>query len=157
MHLTPKHTHHDEECIAKTWQDSSYLFILYTEPVDNQDYKLQVTLSIMHKNGYLSANDWPFLPFFAIMCSIYSVYGLFWLVCSCIYWRDLLRLQMWIGGVIILGLIEKAAYLAEYESINRTGETVKLAMIIAEFISCLKRSLARMLVIIVSLGFGIVK
>lgn len=30
-------------------------------------------------------------------------------------------------------------------------------MLIAEIISCFKRSLARMLVIIVSLGFGIVK
>ncbi len=47
--------------------------------------------------------------------------------------------------------------MAEYESINRSGETVKIAMLIAETISCFKRSLARMLVIIVSLGFGIVK
>jgi hypothetical protein len=91
------------------------------------------------------------------MCAVYSLYAMFWLICSALYWRDLLRLQLWIGGVIFLGLIEKAAYLAEYEAINRTGETVKVAMLIAEVISCLKRSLARMLVIIVSLGFGIVK
>jgi len=32
---------------------------------------------------------------------------------------------MWIGGVIFLGLLEKAAYLAEYEEINRTGEARK--------------------------------
>lgn len=57
----------------------------------------------------------------------------------------------------MLGLIEKATYLAEYESINRTGDAVKVAVLIAEIVSCFKRSLARMLVIIVSLGFGIVK
>lgn len=91
------------------------------------------------------------------MCAIYSTFALFWLVCSIIYWRDLLRLQLWIGAVILLGLMEKAAYLAEYESINKSGETVKIAILIAEIISCMKRSLARMLVIIVSLGFGIVK
>ncbi len=34
---------------------------------------------------------------------------------------------------------------------------VKGAMFMAEMVSCLKRTLARMLVIIVSLGFGIVK
>ena len=35
--------------------------------------------------------------------------------------------------------------------------TVRGAVIFAELVSCLKRTLARMLVIIVSLGFGIVK
>lgn len=152
------HVHEDFESIAHTWQDGSYLFILYTElSSQSNGFSLDVTLELKHGSGYISANDWPFLPFFGVMCAIYSLFALFWLVCSAIYWRDLLRLQMWIGGVIFLGLIEKAAYLAEYEEINRTGEALKVAMLIAEIISCFKRSLARMLVIIVSLGFGIVK
>ena len=91
------------------------------------------------------------------MCGIYSVFALFWLVCSLCYWRDLLRIQIWIGGVILLGLMEKAAYLAEYEQIDKTGFSVRVPMVVAEIISCMKRSLARMLVIVVSLGFGIVK
>ena len=131
---------------------------MYTEPAEiGQEYTLDVVLTLNHRSGYISANDWPFLPFYGVMCAVYSMYALFWLVSSFLYWRDLLRLQFWIGGVILLGLIEKAAYLAEYEAINRTGDTVKVAMLIAEVISCFKRSLARMLVIIVSLGFGIVK
>lgn len=151
------HDHQDIECIAKTWKEGSFLFVLYSKPVNDKDYSLDVTLSISNKESYLPANDWPFLPFYAIMCAVYSLYALFWLVCSCAYWRDLLRLQLWIGAVILLGLMEKAAYLSEYETINRTGQTTKFAMIIAEIISSFKRSLARMLVIIVSLGFGIVK
>jgi hypothetical protein len=55
------------------------------------------------------------------MCGIYSLYAIFWLIISLLYFRDLLRIQIWIGGVIILGLIEKAAYLAEYDEINRNG------------------------------------
>jgi hypothetical protein len=51
-----------DEPIVRTWQDGSYLFILYTEPVDNEPYTLDVTVSFLYKNGYLSANDWPFLP-----------------------------------------------------------------------------------------------
>ncbi len=35
--------------------------------------------------------------------------------------------------------------------------TVRGAVVFAELVSCLKRTLARMLVVIVSLGFGIVK
>lgn len=54
-------------------------------------------------------------------------------------------------------MLEKAVFFAEYESINKTGESVKGAVVFAELVSCLKRTLARMLVIIVSVGFGIVK
>lgn len=60
------------------------------------------------------------------MCAIYSLFALFWFVCSFCYWRDLLRIQIWIGGVILLGLMEKAAYLAEYDQINRNGYTCKV-------------------------------
>lgn len=54
-------------------------------------------------------------------------------------------------------MLEKATFYAEYQSINNTGVEVQGAMIFAEWVSCAKRTLARMLVIIVSLGFGIVK
>jgi hypothetical protein len=36
-------------------------------------------------------------------------------------------------------------------------KVVKGAAVFAELVSCLKRTLARMLIVIVSLGFGIVK
>lgn len=64
------------------------------------------------------------------MCAIYSLYALFWIcVCLC-YWRELLRIQIWVGGVILLGLMEKAAYLAEYDEINRNGYARKTIYIL---------------------------
>lgn len=49
-------------------------------------------------------------------------------------------------------------FFEEYNSINSTGESSFLRTIfIAELVSAAKRTLARMLVIIVSLGYGIVK
>ncbi|CAG2172848.1 unnamed protein product [Oppiella nova] len=69
----------------------------------------------------------------------------------------MLRIQFWIRGVIFLGMFEKAVFYAEYQSINSTGVSVKGAVLFAEVLSCFKRTLARMLVIIVSCGFGIVK
>lgn len=56
-----------------------------------------------------------------------------------------------------MGMLEKATFYAEYQSINNTGTRVQGAMLFAEWVSCAKRTLARMLVVIVSLGFGIVK
>ena len=66
------------------------------------------------------------LQFYGTMCAIYSLYAIFWIVCSLYYWRELLRIQIWIGAVIILGLMEKAAYLAEYDEINRNGYACKI-------------------------------
>lgn len=95
--------------------------------------------------------------FYGIMCLVYVVFGIIWLTVSFMQWRDLLRIQFWIGGVILLGMLEKAVFYAEYQSINYNGVSVQGAVLVAEWVSCAKRTLARMLVIIVSLGFGIVK
>lgn len=91
------------------------------------------------------------------MCLVYVVYGIIWLIVSFLQWRDLLRIQFWIGGVILLGMLEKAFFYAYYHNLNSTGVVVPGAEMAAEFVSCAKRTLARMLVIIMSLGFGIVK
>lgn len=47
--------------------------------------------------------DWPLLGFYAAMCVVYLVYGIAWLIMSAIRWRELLRVQYWIGAVIFLG------------------------------------------------------
>lgn len=91
------------------------------------------------------------------MCLVYFFFGFAWLIVSFWQWRELLRIQFWIGGVILLGMLEKAIFYAEYQNINSTGFNVKSVIFFAEWVSCAKRTLARMLVIIVSLGFGIVK
>lgn len=91
------------------------------------------------------------------MCVVYVIFGTIWLFVSFMQWRDLLRIQFWIGGVILLGMLEKAFFYAQYYSLNATGVPVEGAELMAEFVSCAKRTLARMLVIIMSLGFGIVK
>uniref|UniRef100_A0A3P8T764 GOST seven transmembrane domain-containing protein n=1 Tax=Amphiprion percula TaxID=161767 RepID=A0A3P8T764_AMPPE len=83
---------------------------------------------------------------------LYILYALLWFIWAACYWKDLLRIQFWIAGVIFLGMVEKAVFCAEYENTNAVG-----LLIFAELISALKRTLARLLVIIVSLGYGIVK
>ena len=52
--------------------------------------------------------------------------------------KELLRIQFWIGGVIFLGMLEKAVYYAEYSSVNHTGLSVTGANKFAEAVSALK-------------------
>uniref|UniRef100_A0A3Q2VB62 GOST seven transmembrane domain-containing protein n=1 Tax=Haplochromis burtoni TaxID=8153 RepID=A0A3Q2VB62_HAPBU len=90
--------------------------------------------------------------FYMVMCIVYILYALLWFLWAACYWKDLLRIQFWIAGVIFLGMVEKAVFCAEYENTNTVG-----LLIFAELVSAFKRTLARLLVIIVSLGYGIVK
>uniref|UniRef100_A0A8C7L4F0 GOST seven transmembrane domain-containing protein n=1 Tax=Oncorhynchus kisutch TaxID=8019 RepID=A0A8C7L4F0_ONCKI len=88
---------------------------------------------------------------------LYILYALLWFLWAACYWKDLLRIQFWIAGVIFLGMVEKAVFCAEELIPMWILFLAPGLLIFAELISALKRTLARLLVIIVSLGYGIVK
>ncbi|KAK9533946.1 hypothetical protein VZT92_009032 [Zoarces viviparus] len=158
----------DISAVAKAWEDSPYMFIVKVQPlfhgVDDEDigaeqlgFAFTMKVEMKGPHDYSSPADWPLMMFFMVMCIVYVLFGALWLFwCAC-YWRDLLRIQFWIGAVIILGMLEKAVFYSEYQSIRYKGDYVQGAVIFAELLSALKRSLARILVLIVSLGYGIVK
>lgn len=142
-------------------KEGVYLFVITIKPKSplggNHSYTAQILIDMKSDFGYLSVIDWPLLPFYGTMCGLYTVMGVLWLVVSLCRLKDILRIQMWIGAVLFLGMLEMAVYLAEYESLNKTGELTAAAHYSAELLSCAKRSLARILVLIASMGFGIVK
>ncbi|XP_060684731.1 transmembrane protein 87A-like isoform X1 [Hemiscyllium ocellatum] len=126
-------------------------------PAEQNHLSLTMVVEMKGQYDFISPADWPLMMFFMVMCIMYVLFGALWLVWSACYWRDLLRIQFWIGAVIFLGMLEKAVFYAEFQSIRYKGQSVQGAVIFAELLSALKRSLARVLVIIVSLGYGIVK
>ncbi|XP_059179677.1 transmembrane protein 87B-like isoform X2 [Physella acuta] len=145
--------------LLKTWADGYYLFVLNLDHADDlpEDFLLKVNVMISNGYSYISAVDYPLLIFYRVMALVYLGFGIVWLILLACNWPDLHRIHFWIGGIILIGMLEKAVFFGEYENINNTGQSVRGAIIFAELVSCLKRSLARMLVIIVSLGYGIVK
>ncbi|XP_041733399.1 transmembrane protein 87A isoform X2 [Coregonus clupeaformis] len=163
--VTPQHHFH---AVAQTWEDGPYMFIVHiqeikekssaaTDSVPPQNWDIQLEVSMKGPHDFISASEWPLMIFYMVMCVIYVLLGLLWLGLSACYWRELLRIQFWIGGVIFLGMLEKAVYYAEFQSIRYDGLSVQGAVVFAEVLSAVKRTLARVLVIIASLGYGIVK
>ncbi|KAK6181817.1 hypothetical protein SNE40_009600 [Patella caerulea] len=88
--------------LAKAWMDGYYVFILQIE-YNGSATTAKVTVSFESKYGYISAVEWPLLVFFGLVGLLYIILGLVWLVLLACNWRDLLRVQFWIGGVIVLG------------------------------------------------------
>ncbi|KAJ1154318.1 hypothetical protein NDU88_007071 [Pleurodeles waltl] len=145
------------DVVARTWQDGPYAFIVSFKTEQKENWNLTVSVSMAGPHGFISASEWPLMIFFMVMCIVYIFYGLLWLLWSACYWKDLLRIQFWIAAVIFLGMLEKAVYYAEYQNVNSSGLSSQGLLIFAELVSAIKRTLARLLVIIVSLGYGIVK
>jgi len=149
----------DNKPVYELEKEGIYLLVVHVAAVRNtQPVTASVHVEIRAPTGgFLSVTDWPLLPFYGTMCGVYVLLGLLWLIVCALHWRDILRIQFWIGGVIFLGMVEKAMFLAEFQNINNSGQATEGLILAAEVVSCGKRTLARMLVIIVSLGFGIVK
>ncbi|XP_065277059.1 transmembrane protein 87A-like [Emys orbicularis] len=149
--------------LAETWEDGPYMFILKIEgqskdPKAAPNWELTIDVRMKHPHyQYISASEWPLMAFYMAMCIVYVFYGVLWLGLLACYWRDILRIQFWIGGVILLGMLEKAVFYAEFQSLQSQGVSVQGAVIFAEVLCAVKRMLARVLVIIASLGYGIVK
>uniref|UniRef100_A0A7E4ULE5 Transmembrane receptor, eukaryota n=1 Tax=Panagrellus redivivus TaxID=6233 RepID=A0A7E4ULE5_PANRE len=122
-----------------------------------KSFNVQLETQWRGPNGYLSAIDYPLLHFYGFMCAVYIVLSLVWLFICMKHWRDLLRIQFWIGAVIVVGMVEKAVFYAEYSNMNDKGESVEGLIEFAELTSCFKRTVAHVLVIIVSVGYGVVK
>ncbi|XP_032084295.1 transmembrane protein 87A-like isoform X2 [Thamnophis elegans] len=143
--------------VAETWKDGPYVFILsIASPSPN--WELSIDVQMKHPQYiYISASEWPLKVFYMVMCIVYVLYGVLWLILLGCYWRDILRIQFWIGGVILLGMLEKAVFYAEFQSIQSEGQSVQGAVIFGEVLCAVKRMLARVLVILASLGYGIVK
>ncbi|XP_051233279.1 transmembrane protein 87A [Dicentrarchus labrax] len=150
--------HIRDNVIATTWKDGPYLLVVKIVS-SKQDANWNLTVNVVMKgsHGYISITEWPLMIFYMVMCIVYILYALLWFIWAACYWKDLLRIQFWIAGVIFLGMVEKAVFCAEYENTNTFGSASPGLLIFAELVSALKRTLARLLVIIVSLGYGIVK
>ncbi|XP_056423177.1 transmembrane protein 87B isoform X2 [Hyla sarda] len=143
---------------SQTHKDGPFVFAVQvsSEPKDSK-WSLTVSTTMEGPHGYISASEWSLMIFYMVMCIMYILLGLMWFIWSACYWKDLLRIQFWISAVIFLGMLEKAVFYAEYQNINSTGVSSPGLLIFAELVSAVKRTLARLLVTIVSLGYGIIK
>ncbi|XP_026165950.1 transmembrane protein 87A isoform X2 [Mastacembelus armatus] len=147
-----------DSVIATTWKDGPYLLVVkIVSSKQEANWNLTVNVVMKGSHGYISITEWPLMIFYMVMCIVYILYALLWFIWAACYWKDLLRIQFWIAGVIFLGMVEKAVFCAEYENTNAVGAASQGLLIFAELVSALKRTLARLLVIIVSLGYGIIK
>jgi hypothetical protein len=109
-----------------TWGDGYYIIEIeapdVSGPVNNPAPDVDVIVSIKNnRGGFITADEYPALVFYAVMCAIYVLFAILWFISSAFYWRELRKIQFWIGGVILISMIEQTTFLAEYNTLNRNG------------------------------------
>eukprot|EP00009_Paramoeba_aestuarina_P001926 CAMPEP_0201511356 /NCGR_PEP_ID=MMETSP0161_2-20130828/3833_1 /ASSEMBLY_ACC=CAM_ASM_000251 /TAXON_ID=180227 /ORGANISM="Neoparamoeba aestuarina, Strain SoJaBio B1-5/56/2" /LENGTH=314 /DNA_ID=CAMNT_0047906823 /DNA_START=631 /DNA_END=1572 /DNA_ORIENTATION=+ len=115
------------------------------------------TVQFINTYGHLSAELYPFYPFWGILMFNYLMLGGFWIVLSAIHWDEILELQKYIGCVILLGVIECAIWSYDYHQENKYGYYEVLYTIFGILTDTIKRTISRVLLLAVSMGYGVVK
>ncbi len=62
------------------------------------------------------------MQFYGVMTGVYAIFTVAWLIVLGLNYTDLVRLQFWVLAVILLGFVEKAFFLAEFDSVNQGKE-----------------------------------
>ena len=108
-------------------------------------------------DGYLPGKMTPLMTFFGLMSLAYIVLGLLWFIRFVRYWKNVIQLHYHITAVIGLGMCEMALWYFEYANFNSTGSRPMGITVWAVSFSAVKKTFSRLLLLVVSMGYGVVR
>ncbi|XP_044487325.1 transmembrane protein 87A-like [Mangifera indica] len=107
--------------------------------------------------GYLPGRMAPLMNFYGFMSLGFVILGIFWFSQYARFWREVLTLHNCITLVITLGMLEMALWYFEYAEFNETGVRPMGITVWAVTFGTVKRTVARLIILMVSMGFGVVR
>ena len=107
--------------------------------------------------GYLPGELFGLLPFFSKMALVYLVVALVWALASLRNWRELMLLQTFATIVLGFGMMEMAVRYFDFATFNREGMRATALMVLSSLFHTMKQTVSRVLVLVISMGFGVIK
>ncbi|XP_057971058.1 uncharacterized protein LOC131159878 isoform X2 [Malania oleifera] len=133
-----------------------YLYFMFCDPQLNGTLIRGRTVW-RNPDGYLPGKMAPLMTFFGFMSLAYLVLGLIWFIRFVQFWKDIMQLHYHITAVIALGMCEMALWYFEYANLNSTGSRPMGITLWAVTISTVKKTVSRLLLLVVSMGYGVVR
>ncbi|MED6193775.1 hypothetical protein PIB30_022693 [Stylosanthes scabra] len=99
----------------------------------------------------------PMKIFYQFMSFAFVFLGIFWFSQYARSWKDVFPLQNCITAVITLGMFEMALWYFDYAEFNETGVRPMGTTVWAVTFGTVKRTVARMVILMVSMGYGVVR
>ncbi|TPX39806.1 hypothetical protein SeMB42_g03850 [Synchytrium endobioticum] len=107
--------------------------------------------------GQLPAIEYPKLPFYGFLSIIFMIIGVTWMVLSFKHSNELLPIQLWTTAVTLFIVTEMAFNYAYYEDWNRYGRQSAFLLVLVIVLNAARNSLSFFMLLVVSLGYGVVK
>ena len=149
-----------EEILCRTQTSDAYALVFHAHTKEpGIDIKVVVDAEMKNTWGYLSAQDYPLLPFHACMTAIYVVCAFVWLIAMISRHKYLpcQGLHYWIAVLLGLSLIENVIIVSELRAINIEGRTHYSILIMSVLLSMVRDTLFLLLILTISLGVGVIK
>ncbi|KAK9820340.1 hypothetical protein WJX72_009196 [[Myrmecia] bisecta] len=153
----------NNETLAYSWEEAitiedTGLYYLWFVICDENLAAATVRGQTTWKNptGYLPGMMYPNIKFFGVMSLLYLALGVAWMIMYARHWQDVFLLQHWITGVVGLGMMEMSTWYFDYVNFNATGFRPYMTTIYAVLLGCIRKTLSRLLVLVVAMGFGVV-
>jgi hypothetical protein len=105
--------------------------------------------------GFLGVTEFPSLVFYSLSTWIYVFAVMVWFMLCVVHFKDIFFLQIFIGVLFLVGFAEMAIWYGEYTFTNVTGHSSMFLVVTAVLTSTIKKTLSRTLVLVTSLGLGI--
>ncbi|PON43596.1 Lung seven transmembrane receptor-like [Parasponia andersonii] len=107
--------------------------------------------------GYLPGRMAPLMKFYGFMSFAFVILGIFWFSQYARFWREVLPLQNCITLVITLGMLEMTLWYFDYAEFNENGIRPTGITIWAVTFGTIKRTVARLIILMVSMGYAVVR
>lgn len=107
--------------------------------------------------GYLPGRMAPLMKFYVLMSIAYAILCGIWVFQYVRHWNDVLLLQHCITSVIALGLLEMTFWYFDYAYFNSSGTRPVGITTWVVTIGGIRRSLSRILILSVAMGYGVVR
>ncbi|KAI3817870.1 hypothetical protein L1987_11670 [Smallanthus sonchifolius] len=134
-----------------------YLYFMFCDPQLKGTIIMSGRTVWRNPDGYLPGKMTSLMPFYGFMSLAYLILGLLWFLRFVQHWKDIIQLHYHITVVIGLGMCEMALWYFEYANFNVTGSRpIGITLWAITFSAC-KKTISRLLLLVVSMGFGVVR
>ena len=145
------------EGLFTTYQTGYHYLLIANCDANRIDLDVKGEIVVLNPFGYLPAQYYGFLPFYGAMSLFYILLIIIWSVLLYRNGESLLDVQRYITIVIVLSASEMIAWYLDYINFNDVGERRFIAFVFGILSSVIRKTVSRMLVIAVSMGFGVVQ
>jgi len=110
-----------------------------------------------NSRGYLPGRMAPLVPFYGAMSLAFAALAACWFAQYARFWREVAPLQSCATLVIALGMVETATWYLDLAEFNESGVRPRGATFWAATCGALRGAVARVLVLAVAMGHGVVR